>query len=54
MMLHIPNVLTPDRGTSKLAQGPSAQSTLVEVEKLSTAAPPLSAFDPPSSGIFKL
>lgn len=45
-----PNVLTPDRGTSKLAQGPSAQSTLVEVEKLSTAAPPLTVFDPPIDG----
>jgi biotin/methionine sulfoxide reductase len=42
-----PNVLTPDRGTSKLAQGPTAQSTLVEVEKLSIEAPPVSAFDPP-------
>ena len=28
-----PNVLTPDRGTSKLAQGPTAHSTLVQVEK---------------------
>jgi biotin/methionine sulfoxide reductase len=45
-----PNVLTPDRGTSKLAQGPSAQSTLVEVEKLSTPAPRFSAFDPPIDG----
>jgi biotin/methionine sulfoxide reductase len=42
-----PNVLTPDRGTSRLAQGPSAQSTLVQVEKWSTDAPPVSAFDPP-------
>ncbi len=42
-----PNVLTPDRGTSKLAQGPTAQSTLVEVEKLAGIAPPTSAFDPP-------
>ena len=42
-----PNVLTPDRGTSRLAQGPSAQSTLVQVEKLPTDAPPISAFDPP-------
>jgi biotin/methionine sulfoxide reductase len=42
-----PNVLTPDRGTSRLAQGPSAQSALVEVEKLLVAPPPVSAFDPP-------
>ena len=42
-----PNVLTPDRGTSKLAQGPTAQSTLVEVEKLSGEPPPVSAFEPP-------
>jgi biotin/methionine sulfoxide reductase len=42
-----PNVLTPDSGTSRLAQGPSAQSALIQVEKLSTDAPPVSAFDPP-------
>jgi biotin/methionine sulfoxide reductase len=42
-----PNVLTPDRGSSKLAQGPTAQSTLVEVEKLCRQAPAISAFDPP-------
>ena len=28
-----PNVLTRDAGTSKLAQGPTAHSCLVEVEK---------------------
>jgi biotin/methionine sulfoxide reductase len=42
-----PNVLTQDRGTSKLAQGPVAQSTLVEVEKFMGAPPPLTAFEPP-------
>jgi biotin/methionine sulfoxide reductase len=42
-----PNVLTPDRGTSKLAQGPTAQSTLVEVEKWALPPPPVTAFDPP-------
>lgn len=42
-----PNVLTPDRGTSKLAQGPSAHSALVEVELYSGEAPPVTAFDPP-------
>jgi biotin/methionine sulfoxide reductase len=45
-----PNVLTPDRGTSKLAQGPTAQSTLVEVEKWSGEPPPVSAFEPPIDG----
>ncbi|PDQ22816.1 Asp-tRNA(Asn)/Glu-tRNA(Gln) amidotransferase GatCAB subunit C [Mesorhizobium sanjuanii] len=42
-----PNVLTPDRGTSKLAQGPSAQNTLVEVARFEGAVPRVSAFDPP-------
>ena len=30
-----PNVLTKDKGTSSLAQGPSAHTCLVEVVKLS-------------------
>lgn len=42
-----PNVLTPDRGTSRLAQGPTAQSTLVEVEKFGGEAPTVTAFDLP-------
>ena len=42
-----PNVLTQDRGTSKLAQGPVAQSALVEVEKFAKPVPPVTAFDPP-------
>ncbi|MDH3233734.1 MAG: molybdopterin-dependent oxidoreductase [Alphaproteobacteria bacterium] len=42
-----PNVLTLDKGTSKLAQGPSAQSALVEVERFDGAAPPVTAFVPP-------
>ncbi|MSO64746.1 MAG: molybdopterin guanine dinucleotide-containing S/N-oxide reductase [Alphaproteobacteria bacterium] len=41
------NVLTQDRGTSKLAQGPSAQSCLVEVEKFRGVVPPVNAFKPP-------
>ena len=45
-----PNVLTPDRGASRLSQGSSAQSALVEVEKWSAAPPPISAFDPPIDG----
>jgi biotin/methionine sulfoxide reductase len=42
-----PNVLTLDKGTSRLAQGPSAQTTLVQVEKFVGEVPPISAFDPP-------
>ena len=38
-----PNVLTPDRGTSKLAQGPIAHSALVEVERYDGEAPPVTA-----------
>jgi biotin/methionine sulfoxide reductase len=40
------NVLTRDRGTSKLAQGPSSATTTVEIER-STAPPPVAAFVPP-------
>jgi len=42
-----PNVLTLDKGTSRLAQGPSAQTTLVRVEKYAGEPPPVSAFEPP-------
>jgi biotin/methionine sulfoxide reductase len=42
-----PNVLTLDKGTSKLAQGPSAQTCLVEVERWTGALPPIGAFTPP-------
>ena len=42
-----PNVLTLDKGTSKLAQGPSAQSALVEVERFEGEAPPVTSFMPP-------
>jgi len=42
-----PNVLTMDKGTSRLAQGPSAQTTLVEVEKYRDVPPAITAFDPP-------
>jgi biotin/methionine sulfoxide reductase len=42
-----PNVLTRDVGTSRLAQGPSAQSVLVEIEKHMGEAPALTAFAPP-------
>ncbi|MFK8047042.1 MAG: molybdopterin-dependent oxidoreductase [Halioglobus sp.] len=43
-----PNVLTADRGTSRLAQGCSAHSCLVEVEKFDAALPPVSVFEQPS------
>ncbi|MCG8544900.1 MAG: molybdopterin-dependent oxidoreductase, partial [Alphaproteobacteria bacterium] len=42
-----PNVLTPDRGTSRLAQGPIAHSALVEVERYDEDAPPVTAFVAP-------
>jgi len=42
-----PNVLTPDIGTSKLAQGPSPNSCLVEIEKFIGDAPRVQAFEPP-------
>ncbi|MDE0113355.1 MAG: hypothetical protein OXN84_13880, partial [Albidovulum sp.] len=42
-----PNVLTPDFGTSRLAQGPGANSCLVDVEKFDDPAPDITAFDPP-------
>ena len=42
-----PNVLTRDKGTSRLAQGPSAQSALVEVEKFGGELPPIGAYTPP-------
>ena len=42
-----PNVLTRDQGTSTLAQGTSAHSCLVEVERFDGELPPIKAFDPP-------
>ncbi|MEZ7007090.1 molybdopterin dinucleotide binding domain-containing protein [Streptomyces sp. AD55] len=42
-----PNVLTLDIATSKLAQGPSAHTCLVEVERFTGAVPPLTAHEPP-------
>lgn len=43
-----PNVLTLDKGTSKLTQGCIAHTALVEVEKFEGDVPPITAFDPPS------
>ena len=44
-----PNVLTLDKGTSRLAQGPSAHTTLIEIEKAADDAPDVRAFDPPET-----
>jgi biotin/methionine sulfoxide reductase len=43
-----PNVLTFDRGTSKLAQGCSGQHALVDVEQWTSPLPPIRAYDPPA------
>ena len=42
-----PNVLTLDKGTSRLAQGCSAQTALVQVERYPGTPPPITAYDPP-------
>ncbi|GAA1538992.1 molybdopterin-dependent oxidoreductase [Nocardioides humi] len=42
-----PNVLTADRRTSALAQGPASGTTLVEVEAWSGPAPEVRSFQPP-------
>jgi len=43
-----PNVLTLDVGTSRLTQGPSALSALVEIEPWSAPLPPIQAWTPPT------
>ena len=42
-----PNVLTRDEPCSKLSDGPSANSALVEVEPYRGAPPRVRAFEPP-------
>ncbi len=42
-----PNVLTPDKGTSRLGQGPIAHSCLVEIERCSGTPPAITAHQPP-------
>lgn len=42
-----PNVLTNDYGTSRLAQGPSAMSCLVDIELYTGPDMPMEAFEPP-------
>jgi biotin/methionine sulfoxide reductase len=44
-----PNVLTFDRGTSKLAQGCSGQHALVQVERWMGPLPRIRAYDPPAT-----
>lgn len=43
-----PNMLAPDNGTSCLAQGPGAHSCLVEIMRLASPPPPVTAFDAPN------
>jgi biotin/methionine sulfoxide reductase len=43
-----PNVLTLDRGTSRLAQGPISHTTLVQIEKFGGELPPVEVFDQPA------
>jgi len=42
-----PNVLTPDVGTSSLAQGCAGQLAAVQVERYTGSLPPITCFDPP-------
>lgn len=42
-----PNVLTHDRGTSRLSQGPAAQSALVQVDRYDGALPEVRTLTPP-------
>jgi biotin/methionine sulfoxide reductase len=42
-----PNVLTRDRGTSRLAQGSTGQHCLVEIERFEGEVPPVRAHQPP-------
>jgi biotin/methionine sulfoxide reductase len=42
------NVLTRDHGTSKLGQGPSCGTVLVEIERWRGPVPPVRAFSPPA------
>lgn len=42
-----PNVLTRDKGTSRLGQGPTAHTCLIAVELFDGPLPPVSAHEPP-------
>ena len=43
-----PNVLTLDKGSSKLGQGPIAHSCLVEMKKFNDNLPTVTAHKPPN------
>lgn len=43
-----PNVLTADRPCSRLSQGPSAHSALVDIERYDAPVPDVLAYSPPS------
>jgi biotin/methionine sulfoxide reductase len=43
-----PNMLTLDKGTSKLAQGPISQTALVEIERWTSPVPQIAAYDQPA------
>lgn len=42
-----PNVLTRDKGTSRLAQGPTAHTCMVQIEQFDKELPPVTAHEPP-------
>lgn len=42
------NVLTPDKGTSRLGQGPIAHTCLIEIERFDGPPPPVTAHEPPT------
>ena len=42
-----PNVLTRDKGTSRLAQGPTAHTCMVQIEQFDEELPPVTAHEPP-------
>ncbi len=44
-----PNVLTRDAGTSKLAQGPTAHSCLINIERFDDPLPPIKVFSQPET-----
>jgi biotin/methionine sulfoxide reductase len=43
------NVLTHDRGTSRLSQGPSTGTNMVEIERWTGTVPPVRAFETPET-----
>ncbi|MEO1198977.1 MAG: molybdopterin guanine dinucleotide-containing S/N-oxide reductase [Pseudomonadota bacterium] len=43
-----PNMMTPDIGTSRLGQGCSAQTAMVELVRYDETLPPVAVFDPPA------